>query len=242
MTRLILALALSLAACATLSSAKDPSTDLQAFTPVKDRTIQIVGVVGSSMQDKILQMAYMAIESNDPIYIMINSPGGYVSYGEQFMQAMTKMQQRGVVIKCVANEAASMAMYILNQCDERYVVLGAKLLWHPVKAFVREAISSRIAERLAKELREIDDYYRVPLREKLAVDDESFEKYRWEEKWWTVEEIMVYSPLYVTPVSGVEGVAWDAPAPDSPFGQIKIKSLDSYILFLIAPGFTASFY
>ncbi len=242
MTRLILALALSLAACATLSSAKDPSTDLQAFTPVKDRTIQIVDVVGPSMQDKILQMAYMAIESNDPIYIMINSPGGYVSYGEMFMQAMAKMQSRGVVIKCVANEAASMAMLILNQCDERYVVPGARLLWHPVKAFVREAISSRIAEKLAKELKEMDDYYRIPLRDKLGVDDESFEKYRWEEKWWSVEEIMAYSPGYVTPVSSIEGVQWDAPTPESPFGQVKIKSLDSYILFLIAPGYSPNFF
>lgn len=172
----------------------------------------------------------MALDSNEPIYILINSPGGYVSSGEEFMQAMYKLQAHGITIKCIANEAASMAMYILDACTERYAVPSARLLWHPVKAVIRQPISSRMADELSEELKRTDDYYRLPMIKHLGVDEESFEKYRWEEKWWNVTELLHYAKDgYMQAIAGFEGVTWDKPEAN-PF-NLLVQPSKNYVLY-----------
>lgn len=227
MPRLILALILC--ACATISTAKEKDS-IKPINVPKDRVIQIVDVIGNDMFEKVFKLALMGLESKDPIYLMINSPGGYVVQGEIFMNAMAKLQSKGIVFKCVANEAASMAMYIFNACDQRYVVPTARLLWHPVKAFIQQPISSRLAHQLEVELTEIDDKFRIPLRDNLHADEESFEKYRWEEKFWSVAELMEYSPDYMVEVSAITGTEWEQPS-NSPFNLI-IKTSKAYLFYL----------
>lgn len=64
------------------------------------------------------------------IYFYIDSPGGSVLDGLQIIQAMESIQQSGVKIYTIANNAASMA-YIIHQCGtERYVKPWSILMQH----------------------------------------------------------------------------------------------------------------
>jgi ATP-dependent protease ClpP protease subunit len=98
------------------------------------RTVEVIDVVDGSMLVSVAQKIHtLTRESADPIYLMINSPGGAVLVGTSILDAMKMAQKKGIVIKCaVGTLAASMAFIILAQCDERYVLHDTKLLFHPV--------------------------------------------------------------------------------------------------------------
>lgn len=98
------------------------------------RTVDVIDVVDGSMLVSVAQKIHiLSRENTQPIYLMINSPGGAVLVGTSILDAMKMAQKKGISIKCAAGTlAASMAFIILAQCDERYVLHDTKLLFHPV--------------------------------------------------------------------------------------------------------------
>lgn len=102
------------------------------------RAINVVGTVDDGLLIEANKMMKLAENSKRPIDIFINSPGGYVSSGLLFISGMKKVQERGIKIRCFVSElAASMAYTILTQCNERYVLRFAQLLFHAPRAGIR---------------------------------------------------------------------------------------------------------
>lgn len=67
----------------------------------------------------------------DEVHLIINSPGGEVTTGFLFLNLMKAAQSKGLKVKCyVPTIAASMAYQILLNCDERFTLNHAFLLWH----------------------------------------------------------------------------------------------------------------
>lgn len=88
-------------------------------------TIPLVEEISASLVDKTI----LALEANSqsPIYIYINSPGGDVGAG---LQLVTYLQHTKKNIICIANFAASMAHAILESCPVRLGVPDNVLLQH----------------------------------------------------------------------------------------------------------------
>ena len=93
--------------------------------------IRLTGVVDKSILSK---MRVLNKIKGKKVVLLINSPGGDVYPGLQFIDAMEAVKTRGVKITCVvSNMAASMAFQILSKCDSRYSLANSLLLWHPMK-------------------------------------------------------------------------------------------------------------
>ena len=168
MRHIILLLSLLSCSPAFAKQASAPTVNL-------DRAVGIDDGIGRNMegvQTKLLQLG--SDKSGTPVDIVIDSPGGSVFTGFQFVNAMEEVKGQGTRIRCfVAGIAASMAFQILVHCDERYALSRSFLLWHGVRTGVREPITSRSAAALHADLAAIDKVILAELRESLGIDDEA---------------------------------------------------------------------
>jgi ATP-dependent protease ClpP protease subunit len=105
----------------------------KTITLDKSRLIEIIDEVDGSMLEVAQKIDKMSAAGDKNIDILINSPGGSVFVGTTILDSMALAKARGVTIRCVVGSlAASMAFVILTDCDERYALANAKLLFHPV--------------------------------------------------------------------------------------------------------------
>jgi len=69
---------------------------------------------------------------NNPIYIYIDSPGGSVDSGLKLINTFKYYQSLNISIDCIANNAYSMAFYIFQNCDRRYITPSSILMQHQI--------------------------------------------------------------------------------------------------------------
>jgi ATP-dependent protease ClpP protease subunit len=92
--------------------------------------------------------------------------------------AVDMAKARGFKVQCyVPGLAASMAFQILAHCSERYALPHAYLMWHPVRAQIRGALTSTEARILANDLAETETMLVADLRSYLKVTDSCFEQH-----------------------------------------------------------------
>lgn len=104
----------------------------------EERAVIIQGVIYNNL-DNVSKAALELFrsDSSKPIDLIINSPGGSVSTGFQFVNEMQDLRSKGAKFRCfVPGMAASMAFQILVQCDERHTLDRSFLLWHRVRVTV----------------------------------------------------------------------------------------------------------
>ena len=105
--------------------------------PAGERTLTVIGPIGAGAIETAHKIERLSAKSSDPIYIVINSPGGGVLAGSQLSQAMDIARARDVKVVCaVGSMAASMAFQLLPHCTERYALPNSLLLFHPSRVFV----------------------------------------------------------------------------------------------------------
>lgn len=85
--------------------------------------------VSDEIVDKLIRRIDWALEDKaEGMVLEINSPGGSVDAGFRLVK---KMEESKLPIYCVVdNEAASMAMYILQACTDRAMTDRATVMWH----------------------------------------------------------------------------------------------------------------
>ncbi len=85
------------------------------------------------MPAKTQQLIKLVKDGHDEILIKLNSGGGLMDVGMDFVYAIRGAQQRGVTVTCVVdNHAMSMALIIFSECDNRYATFGSKIMWHSI--------------------------------------------------------------------------------------------------------------
>lgn len=121
------------------------------------RLITLAGVIDETTLGKANDLLSLAETSKEPVDILIASPGGTISYGLFFIQAMKSAQAEGVKIRCFVPElAASMAYTIFTQCSERYALPYAQLLFHSPRISGSFTITPQSAVQLAQGLMQIE--------------------------------------------------------------------------------------
>lgn len=148
------------------------ATNAQA-EPVADLVIQ--GEIGSNMRAASEAVLKLTAAKQDTINILIDSPGGSVYAGWNFINVLKQAQASGVTVNCyVSGMAASMAFQILSFCDGRYTLPYSMLLWHPVRAGSRSGFTPREARHLARHLREVVQQLISELRSNFSISDKFF--------------------------------------------------------------------
>jgi len=77
------------------------------------------------------------VDSND-VLIYITSPGGSVMAGNNLIQFLSYLRQKGKRIVGIADQAASMAFCIFQECDVRYVTPSSILMQHQMSVGVSD--------------------------------------------------------------------------------------------------------
>jgi len=137
------------------------------------RTIVLGGVIGGRTLAPMLEaLDQLGKKKDEPIDIIISSPGGSVIVGSIIVDRMEQLKNEGVVFRCVVRDlAASMAFQLLLHCSERYSAPGAFLLWHPVRVFASGPVTEKDAESLRVQLRQADDVVLADLKKELPMKE-----------------------------------------------------------------------
>ena len=132
MKKLLLALLL-ICSTTTAMALNGPLDKPNKSKEAKTQVIEIIGVInGRSIVPLISDLYKMINTTTQDIHIVLNSPGGGIYVGLQFINAIEAAKSKGVKVKCyVSGIAASMAFQILTHCNERYALRYSLLLWHP---------------------------------------------------------------------------------------------------------------
>lgn len=148
-------------------------------SPVKideDRLITIAGEVNDRMFIHANRLAALAEQDNDPIDIVISSPGGSIPDGLLFIEAMTVVKTKGIKLRChVPTVAASMAFVIFTQCQERYALPYARLLFHSPRIEGKFMITTQSAIQLARSLSIVEAMLLEMIQPVMGIGEESEE-------------------------------------------------------------------
>lgn len=174
--------------------------------------VVIYGPIDRAILDKADNLLSKAEEHGD-VSVLINSPGGGVMAGYQFIQAIKIAQERGSTVSCyVSGMAASMAFQILAHCDKRYALRYSLLLWHPVRVGGLMVLTPDRAEHLASTLRSVERQLRDELLSAMPISPGEFDFHYRGETMWTAQQLQgVLGPEYIEIVDEIPGVSgvWD---------------------------------
>lgn len=175
------------------------------FNP--ERTIEFRGPIGGSVIKAAARIETLSAASSDPIYFLINSPGGAVLPGIQVISAMNIAKARGVRFICAAPVmAASMGFQFLVNCDERYVFKYSLLLWHPMKQFIMGGMDKEDLLYASKKIRSLEKPLLAELFEALRISRKEFLYHYRHETMWTAVELKELCPHFIEIVDDIKGV------------------------------------
>lgn len=123
------------AALLVISLVALPYRAVSAPRPIEP-TAKIAHIVGEINRESALafefEMMNTASLPGDRV-ILIDSPGGYVDYGNEMLAAIEAEQARGVRVVCVVvSDASSMAFDILTHCNVRLATPTARMVVHKI--------------------------------------------------------------------------------------------------------------
>lgn len=122
------------------------------------KTFEIRGPIDEMKQETVALMMMEVAKKPKTLEILIDSPGGYVHVGFQFLDVIWKAQKQGTKVICTLDGkmAASMAAIIYTQCSERRAVANSFILFHSISTFLPGLfgvmINIPITKALLKEL------------------------------------------------------------------------------------------
>lgn len=114
----------------------------------ESNTVSLRGPVDrSSIGDVIAELGKLSQTANekDPIYLVLNTPGGSVMAGLELMQYMNTLRRP---VHVVANFAASMGFHILQSSKVRYVTRYGTIMSHRASGGFEGDIPQQISSRL----------------------------------------------------------------------------------------------
>lgn len=212
---------LILTAIIALLATSSPAKTLDINT---ERAIYISGPIGGASSFDVANKIETLAKTKDDIYIVINSPGGEVVLGYLIINSMNVAKERGVKFVCyVPQLAASMSFQVFANCDERYTLPGAYLLWHSVRISSANTLTPQKTLQLYKELRRIEQRMVAELLSVMKVDRKFFFEHYLAETLWVAKSLSGKVPFFFTIVDDATGLTDDYQQFElrqrSPFGQ-----------------------
>lgn len=171
------------------------------------RTVIIQGVIGGGNVLKLTEtLEKLSKDSPDePIDMVISSPGGEVNTGFLFINVMEDLKARGTTIRCfVPTIAASMAFQILAHCNERYALERSLLLFHRAHVQIGgglfssgQVMTAPAAKALAEDLQIIDNTIWEELTEYLPMDVDLKRAAFESERLWVAKDLEAAAPGFI---------------------------------------------
>ncbi len=176
-------------------------------------TMVIEGPIGQGILSQANRLISFSTTKDAPkiIDIVINSPGGSVFAGWQFITAMQIVRARGFKIRCmVTSMAASMAFQIFSQCDERFAYKFSLLLWHPPASRLQGRPTPQRARAFSRSLRQVEKELVKQLRSRFKLKKSKFMYHYLKETLHTAQAVRELTPSFLnttTDVGGLNGLS-----------------------------------
>jgi ATP-dependent protease ClpP protease subunit len=131
----------------------------------------------SNRVDKVIDMA-------------INSGGGGVHLGLEFIEEMKSLKAKGYKINCWVRNAYSMGFIILQYCDHRIGSSNSTYMHHLVQVGFGRPKRTEHNKKLFKALDFFDKLVLDEIAKKMKVDPKKFFEIYKDDKWWDAKEAL----------------------------------------------------
>ena len=131
----------------------------------------------SNRVDKVIDMA-------------INSGGGGVHLGLEFIEEMKSLKAKGYKINCYVRNAYSMGFIILQYCDHRLGSENSTYMHHLVQVGFGRPKRTEHNKKLFKALDFFDKLVLDEIAKRIGIDPKKFFEIYKEDKWWSAKEAL----------------------------------------------------
>jgi ATP-dependent protease ClpP protease subunit len=156
-----------------------------------DIAIGEIDYYGAEDVIKAFKKAELAHKISKVITIGINSPGGSVHMGLEFIEEMKILQAKGYKIKCYVRNAYSMGFVILQFCNERIGAPTSTYMHHLTSVNgKRPDKRTKKNAKLFKALDFFDNHMLEDIAKRLKMDPKKFFALIKEDNWWGAKEAL----------------------------------------------------
>jgi ATP-dependent protease ClpP protease subunit len=156
-----------------------------------DIEIGEVDYYGAEDVIKTFKKAELAHKISKVITMGINSPGGSVHMGLEFIGEMKTLQAKGYKIKCYVRNAYSMGFVILQFCNERIGAPTSTYMHHLTSVNgKRPDKRTKKNAKLFKALDFFDNHMLEDIAKRLKMDPKKFFALIKEDNWWGAKEAL----------------------------------------------------
>lgn len=97
----------------------------------KSRTIMIVGEINMEMAQPVCaKLLAMAFENDEPITVIVNSPGGHVEAGDMIHDMIKFVKPRVRIVASGYAASAGALIYVAADKEDRYALPNTRFLLH----------------------------------------------------------------------------------------------------------------
>jgi len=131
----------------------------------------------NNLDDKVIDMA-------------INSGGGSVHIGLEFIEEMKSLKDKGYKFNCYARNAYSMGFIILQYCDHRIGSSNSTYMHHLVQVGYGRPERTEKNKKLFKSLDFFDNLVLDEISKRMKVDPKKFFEIYKDDKWWGAKDAL----------------------------------------------------
>ena len=131
----------------------------------------------SNRKDKVIDMA-------------INSGGGSVHIGLEFIEEMKSLKDKGYKFNCYVRNAYSMGFIILQYCDHRIGSENSTYMHHLVQVGYGRPERTENNKKLFKSLDFFDNLVLDEISKRMKVDPKKFFEIYKDDKWWDAKDAL----------------------------------------------------
>ena len=131
----------------------------------------------NNLDDKVIDMA-------------INSGGGSVHIGLEFIEEMKSLKTKGYKFNCYTRNAYSMGFIILQYCDHRIGSSNSTYMHHLVQTGWGRPERTDKNKKLFKSLDFFDNLVLNEISKKMKVDPKKFFEIYKDDKWWGAKDAL----------------------------------------------------
>ena len=152
-----------------------------------------IGAVSYYHAERVLKEFKNAEVSNrvdKVIDVAINSGGGGVHIGLEFVEEMKAIKAKGYKLNCYVRNAYSMGFIILQYCDKRIGSENSTYMHHLVQVGYGRPARTEKNKKLFKALDFFDKLVLDEISKKMKVDPKKFFEIYKDDKWWNAKDAL----------------------------------------------------
>ena len=155
-----------------------------------DVTIGAVNYYNAERVLKEFKDAEISNRNDKIIDVAINSGGGGVHLGLEFIEEMKSLKDKGYKLNCYVRNAYSMGFIILQYCDKRIGSENSTYMHHLVQVGYGRPKRTENNKKLFKALDFFDKLVLDEISKRMGVDPEKFFEIYKDDKWWNAKDAL----------------------------------------------------